>query len=100
MSGVNQFHTRGASLAFDDAQFIIAAFDSTLLYLASIGAVEIIQQSEQNEDATISLSRGRFPKRCQQKWTDARWKEACASRDCHGVRSLSNYLTAQQELQT
>lgn len=69
MSTSNKFHVRNATLASDDAQFIIAAFDSTLPYLASIGAggmwgeqpfsqkdgfeedtVDSIRKSEQNED--------------------------------------------------
>ncbi|KAE8338537.1 hypothetical protein BDV24DRAFT_166218 [Aspergillus arachidicola] len=37
MSKSNQFQFRSASLAHDDTQFIIAAFDSTLPYLTPIG---------------------------------------------------------------
>lgn len=36
-----QFHIRNASSGNNDAQFIIAAWDSTLPYLASIGASEM-----------------------------------------------------------
>lgn len=38
---MDRFHVRNASSAEDDAQFIIAAWDSTLPYLASIGAGEM-----------------------------------------------------------
>ncbi|KND92313.1 hypothetical protein TOPH_02919 [Tolypocladium ophioglossoides CBS 100239] len=70
MSEINQFHIRHASSAGDDAQFIVAAFDSTILYLTSIGAgamwgekpfsekegfeqetVESVQKSESHEDS-------------------------------------------------
>ncbi|KID85056.1 acetyltransferase (GNAT) family protein [Metarhizium guizhouense ARSEF 977] len=38
MPQTNQFHIRPARSAGDDAQFIMAAFDSTIPYLRSIGA--------------------------------------------------------------
>ncbi|QPH06313.1 hypothetical protein C2857_004697 [Epichloe festucae Fl1] len=41
MSQTSEFHIRHASSADDDAQFIVAAFDSTLPYLGSIGAGEM-----------------------------------------------------------
>ncbi|UNI14170.1 hypothetical protein JDV02_000829 [Purpureocillium takamizusanense] len=38
MPGTNQFRVRHARSSGDDAQFIVGAFDSTIPYLASIGA--------------------------------------------------------------
>ncbi|KAH0598460.1 hypothetical protein MHUMG1_03758 [Metarhizium humberi] len=41
MPQTNQFHIRPAHTAGDDAQFIMAAFDSTIPYLRSIGAARM-----------------------------------------------------------
>lgn len=69
MPQTSEFHIRHASSADDDAQFIVAAFDSTLPYLSSIGAggmwgetpfsekdgfeqetIESVQKSEHQDD--------------------------------------------------
>jgi len=40
-SGSRSFNIRDASVAFDDSDFIVEAFDSTLPFLASIGSGEM-----------------------------------------------------------
>lgn len=114
MSVPNKFKVRSASLAGDDAQFVVAAFDSTLPYLASIGAggmwgeqpfsqrdgfeqdtVESIQKSEQNENASKVLIAEVESSRNVQGEKELTRVGAAAILD-----SLPSYLTAREELKT
>ncbi|KAJ5272737.1 acetyltransferase (GNAT) family protein [Penicillium angulare] len=118
MSTSNKFHVRNATLAGDDAQFIIAAFDSTLPYLASIGAggmwgeqpfsqkdgfeedtVDSVRKSEQDENPPKVmiveieiLNRVEGQERPQDANMPTRVGAAVV------LDSLPSYLTAREEL--
>lgn len=120
MSVSSKFRIRSASLASDDAQFIVAAFDSTLPYLASIGAggmwgeqpfsqkdgfvqdtSDSIQKSEQNENATkVLIAEIESPDSVHRGGHNKAEKELTRVGAATILDSLPSYLTARQELKT